>query len=71
MAHVGCNAGLAHLVEPLAEDAGAVVDVGFICHEGRHGEGGLIFPALLGVVLGVSVCEEARFACLLEAGVPR
>lgn len=70
MGHVECAADSGHLVKALAEDPGAVVDVRFVGHERGHGEGGLIFAALLGVVMGVSVREEGGFARDAPASVP-
>ena len=57
-AHVECGAGRGHLVQTLAEDAGAVVDVGFVGDERGHGEGGLVLAALLGVMVRVAISEE-------------
>ena len=73
MAHIDSDASFGRLIKALAEDAGAVVDVGFVCHEREYGKDGLVCAALLSMVvkrLGLPGMPQPEYQADLMKWVP-
>jgi hypothetical protein len=62
MRHIEPSTTFGEFVQPLPEDARALVDVLLVGHQSGHGVHGCVFLAIFRVGLIVSVCEEAVLA---------